>query len=291
MTRHADEWSLWAVIAVFGLSVLLAGTLLKLANLAASIWWALRYGSKYARDHKKRRPKTLCDRIELIRKHHGDFFPFGAKSLKLYAFDGRPRLDKTVGRMYRGTLFFLAWAALALVVVLGLGATDHWIPQLTVTLAILVDLYTMGLLAEAISWYLMTDDYAVVWGGVKSSGFTALLEEHEPRFRDVVTLGGLATLSGVAVTVSVAVAQYFFGSFGGLGPGSTTFDRLGLVVSSANYVASNVTTIGSVDMTPHGLVGQGIALITSSLTILVITLLASILGARVQASGDSGAGA
>lgn len=285
MSQGVCEHLLVASSVSIWLLVLFA--LLKLANLAMSLRWAIRYGADYASERRLKKPESKKQLISLIRKHHGDFFPFGAKSIRLYVFDAKPGIDRLIGWTYRGTLFYLAWALLATIVTLILGNPRHGLPQAAIALSLLVDAYAIGLLAEAIVWYLVTDDYAAVWGGIKSSNFTHLLEKSESRLRDVVTLGGLAAVAGTSIASSVALADYYFGSFGESHAALDGWGRLGLLVAAANYVASTVTTIGAAGMPPTGVLGQTISLLTLLLTILIITLLASILAARVQQAGGS----
>ena len=236
---------------VASLVLLLIGGAFKLGNLVLSVMWAMNHGGDYAKKVEAGSPTTSEQRLELIRSESGGFPPLGAKSCRLYAFAKFSILDKIIDLSFRNTILFTVWVAVALFIACSAESMTPATKALANILSAWLVIYSLGLLAEGIMWYLIAKDYARVWGSIKFRISVLHLDDRGKVFADVTGLATLLVFSVLSIATAIAcTASIYSAAYSGLSPGSGAWHQAGRVVEATYYVLANMTTVGDNSISP-----------------------------------------
>jgi hypothetical protein len=259
---------------------LVVGAILKSWVWINSARWAVDRGAAYALDVEKIEKPTAADRMHLIRKHGGDSFFIGAKSVRLYRT--APQIGWIGGPLLR-YLFIVTPCFLVLVLSSAWVTVQvaNWrVSQFVAgTLSGWACLYALGLIVEAITWYVIAQDYTRVWGSVKFA-HRGTSEEHRI-FGDVRGLVSV-TLTAVGCTsILVATAAGWSHGFHGI---SEPEHGLGLasLTSGFYYVVCNLTTVGDPTIWPRSALTRAVGAIIQVQTLLTAGFVLSAATSRLS---------
>lgn len=267
----------------FVLIILSVGAILKLVNLGRSVIWAARHGVEYAAKVESNNPMTTDKRMGLM-LDSGHFLPFGAKSWRIWTWGRKHPISYGVARiLYENTPLFTSWVGIALVMVsIPERSSSKLLGWLSAELSLCIAIYSLGLVLEAILWYLMVKDYALVWGSIKFPRTSGGLSDRTRAFEDVVTLGGLMVVAVASMTVGIASTQrYFPRAFENLDVGTGGLSQLAVLVDSLYYVLANLTTIGDSSISPLSSLARAQASLVMIMVIVFGAFVASAIASRI----------
>jgi hypothetical protein len=263
------------------LSALLVGAFMKSWNLAASLLWALRHGAGYARDAEDIGPCTLPERHALLQLNGGDYLPPGAKSLRIYGLaSSRPKLDQVVNIAFRNTPMFMAWCIIAILAVNLQWQTPRALVFECSLLAGWLALYALGLIVEAVLWYVTAKDYTVVWGEVKFHA-PATRVQRSRALNDIIAFGTMLATSVASMAVALSTVQRHFGGLGEMSEGNDWGDEAERLVAATHYLLANLITVGDDAVKPENTPARMVATLTLLTTICIVTLVLSVISSRV----------
>ncbi|MFG3640785.1 hypothetical protein ACGF3C_11040 [Micromonospora sp. NPDC047762] len=232
---------------------LMSFALLKSVALMNAVRWAAKRARGYERESRLRPPRNDLELAALFERHGGDFFPFGAKWYKVRRLyspgsnDSRlTKARKSAVRLIAKT--FISGAGFILVSYVSTIALNALAPKVTVFASVVVSAltlwvvaYNMGLLAEAVAWYLAVGRYARSYF---TAGITGRRPEDGSVLDELIVFVTLAVFMVLSLAVSVSTLQLRFGGFKGMSRDHGFVAELRRLADSTYYVVANVTTLG-----------------------------------------------
>jgi hypothetical protein len=282
-------------VAVVAVAVAILMALKTLATVNATRW-AMRDGAAYAREESRRakrstRPRSAKAIAALVRKHNGDFFPFGAKDYRLRSAIGQQvgdsrtvMIGRTALRVLRPLLFNargLAIGAIALAILA--NATGSGTPVVLNAMALVLMAMTIALAIESLVWYINVGAYSQPYHrqlvAARSAQPGASLSDEFAMYLQIVGFN-----VGAAV-VACSLAQTTLASFGATisaSPGAANeAERL---ATFAHFVLSDYVTTGDSGVSPQDPYGHFLASVITIqglvLVVFVFSVLLSIMSAR-----------
>jgi hypothetical protein len=267
------------------LCYLLFAAVIKSVCLAGSLRWALLHGRAYAAAAELQPPTNRYERFQLMRRFDGHkVWIFGAKSLRLYprggaSLTGPYKLaDQAFNVAFRsgaGVLFcaltFIVWSDASS------GDQGPLRDDAVVLLSFWASVYALGVLAEAMLWYVNTNSYSVVWGKARFDrrlGQPPLQDEFEAFAGTTI-----AAIASLCVLVSASQAQ--LGAWHAALPAARGLSQEADRLSGAlYYVFSVASTVGDSSFAPSGPVSFLVGTLIFILAMLVIGfVLSAVFGA------------
>lgn len=272
--------ALTVLVALLGI-VFAAGAVLKTLIWWKSLAWALQNGHSYAQAVQQpqlQQTLTRDDRLDLIEQHNGAFRPCGAKSVRL-----RGIRTSRAGRLLDLTfvktpVFIFEGAVLSLVASLMHSSTPAKV--VASVLAIWICVYSLMLIIEAIVWYIIAKEYALVWGDLKFA--TKYSGQASRTLGDFKGLGAVTLTAVLACSVLISVTAQSASAYVNLAPSSA--DTLGIptLISSTYYVLATLTTVGDNAIAPHSVLARAAAGLLHLMVLLTVGFAISAISARVQ---------
>ncbi|MEG3632457.1 hypothetical protein [Micromonospora palythoicola] len=269
-----------AVVAVCGL---MSFALLKSVALANAVRWAARKARSYERASRQRPPRDELALADLFERHGGNFFPFGAKWYKIRRIYSPDPLDSRLTRLRKGVIklgakVFISGAGFILVSYATTITLNALLPNAGIAVSILasaltlwVVMYSMGLLAEAVAWYLVVGRYARSYF---TAGVTGRRPEDGTVLDELIVFITLAVFMVLSLAVSISTLQLRFGGFTGMSRDHGFLAELRRLADSVYYVVANVTTVGdsSVELSAASAKIGATTVLVAGLMLLTFTL-------------------
>jgi hypothetical protein len=248
---------------------------LKTWNLVASVRWALKKGPDYAKDCEVTAASRgelfdKKDRFLIINNHAGTFFPFGAKSVRLYFWTEKANgFTKVVrGLVYtsigNSSIFFAL--TLGIIVATDVLCFSHnpGVAALGCVLAFWAGIYPVALLFEAIVWIATAKKFGTVWGRLRSSKGRL-----RPALDEFLAFLSLSIASLASATVLISATEAHYGSWTALSTGRGPLPEVDRLVGGAYYVLATLTTVGSTEISPVTTLARGANVLLLVLAVLL----------------------
>jgi hypothetical protein len=147
-------------------------------------------------------------------------------------------------------------------------------------LAVWLALYALGLIVEAVLWYVTAKDYTVVWGELKFHP-PAITAQRSRSLNDIVAFGAMLATSVASLTVALSTIQRHFGGLGAMPEESGWTNEAERLIAAAHYVLANLITVGDDTVQPETTPARIVATLTLLTVIFIITLVLSVISSRV----------
>lgn len=279
----------YAEASIVAASSLLAAWLItKSVALFNAVRWVSEHGLAYESAARAEKPRTESQRIDLLRRSKGaSFWPFGAKSYKLRIWLGMDVPTSGFARLVHhfadlfisaGKFMFIVDAFLLTSSLVTRGAPAG---IALVVLSLLTSLYGIGLIVEAIAWYVHVGTYA-------RSYFMLGLGNFSPKRRsaldEISVFAVILGFCGVNLSTLAVLVQRQFGSFAGMPKGHHLGALVPQFVDAVYFVLGNVTTTGVASPTPLGAWASVVGVLCLATSLLTLTFAVSVLSEVVQSS-------
>ncbi|WP_435210073.1 hypothetical protein [Micromonospora sp. bgisy143] len=271
------------MLLVVVICFLMVFALLKSIALTNAVRWAARHARGYERESRLRPPRNDLELAALFERHGGDFFPFGAKWYKIRRRYSLKVTDSKFVRARKGAArliskIFISGAGFIIVSCASTIALNAAAPEegaaasgIASGFTLWIVLYNMGLLAEAVAWYLAVGRYARSYF---TAGVTGRRPEDGSALDELIVFVSLAVFMVLSLAISVSTLQLRFGGFQGMSKDHGIVAEMRRLADSLYYVVANVTTLGdsSIELTTASAKIGATTVLVAGLLLLTFTL-------------------